>query len=281
MTSSDASTESICSLCWKKLGIVSAGAAGLNELVRVLQATILACPFWDLAITFGRNGNTVLNGLLLAARAQLLRWLSEWDDTLLLAGSPAAMQVRRKGKRDPVRYLGEPPPTVLLPLWGWRCWLLDPAVSKQCLTPTMVNLRMTGLCPVAKRYFEPPPPPPRWLKFAAPIWSRLASPVAELQKVARDEKVSFGMATLHFVGKFESQVYYQTLWYWGIRTIIYTYKSKMCVRLWVWGFEISFSSSVGRESCLSTWYHSPTGPRNVIRSNFNLARQDPIWALIC
>ena len=38
-------------------------------------------------------------------------------------------------------------------------------------------------------------------------------PVAELQKVARDEKVSFGMATLHFVGKFESQVYYQTLWY--------------------------------------------------------------------
>ena len=42
---------------------------------------------------------------------------------------------------------------------------------------------------------------------------RLKSPVAELQKVARDEKVSFGMATLHFVGKFESQVYYQTLWY--------------------------------------------------------------------
>ena len=37
--------------------------------------------------------------------------------------------------------------------------------------------------------------------------------MAELQKVARDEKVSFGMATLHFVGKFESQVYYQSLWY--------------------------------------------------------------------
>ena len=45
-------------------------------------------------------------------------------------------------------------------------------------------------------------------------------PVAELQKVARDEKVSFGMATLHFVGKFESQVYYQTLWYSYYYTLI-------------------------------------------------------------
>ena len=50
-------------------------------------------------------------------------------------------------------------------------------------------------------------PPPRHLATAD------KPPVAELQKVARDEKVSFGMATLHFVGKFESQVYYQTLWY--------------------------------------------------------------------
>ena len=45
------------------------------------------------------------------------------------------------------------------------------------------------------------------------MFSAPKDPVAELQKVARDEKVSFGMATLHFVGKFESQVYYQTLWY--------------------------------------------------------------------
>ena len=37
-----------------------------------------------------------VTGLLLAARTQLLRWLSEWDNTLLLAGSPAAMQVRKK-----------------------------------------------------------------------------------------------------------------------------------------------------------------------------------------
>ena len=31
-------------------------------------------------------------------------------------------------------------------LWGWRCWLQEPAVSGQRLTPAMVNLRMTGLC---------------------------------------------------------------------------------------------------------------------------------------
>ena len=49
-------------------------------------------------------------------------------------------------------------------------------------------------------------------------------PVAELQKVARDEKVSFGMATLHFVGKFESQVYYHFTKHYGIRTIILLYR---------------------------------------------------------
>ena len=42
------------------------------------------------------------------------------------------------------------------------------------------------------------------------------NPVAELQKVARDEKVSFGMATLHFVGKFESLI----TKHYGICTII-------------------------------------------------------------
>ena len=47
------------------------------------------------------------------------------------------MQVQRKGKRDAVQYLGEPLPTVLPPL----CWLQEPAVSKQCPTPTMINLR--------------------------------------------------------------------------------------------------------------------------------------------
>ena len=45
------------------------------------------------------------------------------------------MQVRRKRKRDTVRYLVESPPTVLPPLWGWRCWLQEPAVSEQRLTP--------------------------------------------------------------------------------------------------------------------------------------------------
>ena len=77
----------------KNLGIASAGAAGLKELVRVLQAAMQACPFWDFAIPWGRNGSTELNGFHLAARTQLLRWLSESDDILLLAGSPAAMQV--------------------------------------------------------------------------------------------------------------------------------------------------------------------------------------------
>ena len=36
----------------------------------------------------------------------------------LLAGSPAAIQVRRNEKRDNARYLGDPPSTVLPPLWG-------------------------------------------------------------------------------------------------------------------------------------------------------------------
>ena len=69
--------EFLCEDCvGKNLGIASAGAAGLKELMRVLQATMRACPFWDFAIPFGRNGSTVLtffNGLLLAARTQLLR----------------------------------------------------------------------------------------------------------------------------------------------------------------------------------------------------------------
>ena len=48
-------------LCMKNLGRASAGAAGLKEQVHVLQATIMrACPFWDFAIPFGRNGSTVL-----------------------------------------------------------------------------------------------------------------------------------------------------------------------------------------------------------------------------
>ena len=47
-------------LCMKNLGRASAGAAGLKELVHVLQATMRACPFWDFAIPFGRNGSTVL-----------------------------------------------------------------------------------------------------------------------------------------------------------------------------------------------------------------------------
>ena len=53
--------EFLCEDCvGKNLGIASAGAAGLKELMRVLQATMRACPFWDFAIPFGRNGSTVL-----------------------------------------------------------------------------------------------------------------------------------------------------------------------------------------------------------------------------
>ena len=63
----------MCSLYMRNLGRASAGATGLKELVHVLQATMRACPFWDLAIPFGPNGSTVLTGLLLAARTQLLR----------------------------------------------------------------------------------------------------------------------------------------------------------------------------------------------------------------
>ena len=77
---------------------------------------------------------------------ELRRWLSEWDAALLLADSPATMQVHEERRRDTVRYLGEPPPTVLPLLWGWGCWLQEPAVSEQRLTPSMVNLRITGLC---------------------------------------------------------------------------------------------------------------------------------------
>ena len=44
----------------KNLGRISTGAAGLKELVHILQATMRACPFWDFAIPFGRNGSTVL-----------------------------------------------------------------------------------------------------------------------------------------------------------------------------------------------------------------------------
>ena len=47
-------------LCMKNLGRASAGAAGLKELVHVLQVTMRACPFWDFAIPFGWNGSTVL-----------------------------------------------------------------------------------------------------------------------------------------------------------------------------------------------------------------------------
>ena len=74
LATSNVSTEFLCVECvGKNLGIASAGAAGLKALVRVLQATMRVCPFWDFAIPFGRNGSTVLNGLLLAARTQLLR----------------------------------------------------------------------------------------------------------------------------------------------------------------------------------------------------------------
>ena len=74
MATSNVLTEFLCEDCvGKNLGIASAGAAGLKELMRVLQATMRACPFWDFAIPFGRNGSTLLNGLLLAARTQLLR----------------------------------------------------------------------------------------------------------------------------------------------------------------------------------------------------------------
>ena len=53
--------EFLCEDCvGRNLGIASAGAAGLKELMRVLQATMRACPFWDFAIPFGWNGSMVL-----------------------------------------------------------------------------------------------------------------------------------------------------------------------------------------------------------------------------
>ena len=45
------------------LGIASADPAGLKELVGVLQVTMRACPFRDLAIPFGRNGSKVFKWL--------------------------------------------------------------------------------------------------------------------------------------------------------------------------------------------------------------------------
>ena len=54
------STKYLCVVCvGENLGIASAGAAGLKGLVHVLQATMRACPFWDFAIPFSRNGSTV------------------------------------------------------------------------------------------------------------------------------------------------------------------------------------------------------------------------------
>ena len=61
------------------LGRASAGAAGLNRLVtgkrflHTLSGDHASLPLWDFAISFGRNGSTVFNGLFLAARTQLLR----------------------------------------------------------------------------------------------------------------------------------------------------------------------------------------------------------------
>ena len=148
---SDVSTEFLCLVCvwkiWAEFPLAPLGWRSWCISIRRQcgPAHSGTSPFPSAGMEARYYWLTV-TGLLLAARTQLLRWLSEWDDTLLLAGSPAAMQVRRKGKRDTVRYLGEPPPTVLPPLWGWRCWLQEPAMSKKCLTSTMVNLRMTGLC---------------------------------------------------------------------------------------------------------------------------------------
>ena len=62
MATSNVLTEFLCEDCvGKNLGIASAGAAGLKELMHVLQATMRACPFWDFAIPFGRNGSTLLS----------------------------------------------------------------------------------------------------------------------------------------------------------------------------------------------------------------------------
>ena len=64
VTTSKVMTEYLCIVCVvKNLGIASAGAAGLKEQVGVLQVTMRACPFWDLAIPFGRNGSMVFKWL--------------------------------------------------------------------------------------------------------------------------------------------------------------------------------------------------------------------------
>ena len=44
---------------------------------------------------FGRNGSAVLNAKWLTSGSK--DPTAEWNDTLLLAGSPAAVQVQRKG----------------------------------------------------------------------------------------------------------------------------------------------------------------------------------------
>ena len=57
VTTSIVLTEYLCVVSVvENLGIASAGAAGLKELVGVPQVTMQTCPFWDLAVPFGRNG---------------------------------------------------------------------------------------------------------------------------------------------------------------------------------------------------------------------------------
>ena len=83
-------------LCQREsLGIASAGATGLKEPVHVLQATMRACSFWNFTTPFGQNRSTVFGPF---------------------SGSNASPEKRKE--KDIVRYLGDPPPTVLSPLWG-------------------------------------------------------------------------------------------------------------------------------------------------------------------
>ena len=64
MTTSIVLTEHLCVVSIvENLGIASAGAAGLKELVGFLLVTMRACLFWDLAVPFGRNGSTVFKWL--------------------------------------------------------------------------------------------------------------------------------------------------------------------------------------------------------------------------
>ena len=116
----------------KNFGIASAVPEGykmhnpFNLARRYLLSSFLRQGMCLRILSFFRQGNAFslvpFSGKECAFEVymsiKMLRWLSEWDDTLLLAGSPAAMQVQRKGRRDTVRYLGEPPPTVLPLLWG-------------------------------------------------------------------------------------------------------------------------------------------------------------------